>query len=156
MRFTVNNKYGFSLIELIVVIFIMSLAMALIMPSFTDIAGSRLKSAASGISGTMKYVYNEAAARKKIYTFSVNMEQSTWGFESMDESRTFRAGKDIKFKDVMVPSAGVLKEKMVSIDFGPLGPEEPIVIHLTDKEKDYTIFFNNLNGRSRILEGYIL
>lgn len=152
----INSKYGFTLLELIVVMFIISLATALIMPSFIQSPESALKSEAKRISSTMRYVYDQAMGRKEAYLFRINPEESSWGFEGSSERKSFKAKSDVKFKDVLIPSAGDLTKKEVTVKFGPLGPDEPIVIHLISSEAEYTVIFNNLNGRSRILQGYIL
>jgi prepilin-type N-terminal cleavage/methylation domain-containing protein len=151
-----NDKYGFTLLELVVVIFIISLTTALIMPSFLDSADNALRSEAKHISSTMRYVYDEATARKETYLFSIYPEKGSWGFKGNKESRTFKIRDNVKFKDVLIPSVGEFTRKDVRISFSPLGPDEPIVLHLTSNGKDITIIFNNLNGRSRILEGYII
>ncbi|MBI4826896.1 MAG: type II secretion system protein [Nitrospirae bacterium] len=151
-----NENYGFTLLELIVVIFIISLATALIMPSFIQSPESALKSEAKHISSTMRYVYDQAMGRKEAYLFRINPEDSSWGFEGSSEKKVFKAKEDVKFKDVLIPSAGELTTKEVTVKFGPLGPEEPIVLHLISSDTEYTVIFNNLNGKSKIVEGYIL
>lgn len=151
-----NEKYGFTLLELIVVMFIISLATALIMPSFIQSPESALKSDAKRISSTMRYVYDQAMGRKEVYLFRINPEDSSWGFEGSSEKKTFKTKADVKFKDLLIPSAGGIAKKEVTIKFGPLGPDEPIVIHLISNETEYTVIFNNLNGKSKILQGYIL
>jgi general secretion pathway protein H len=152
----INKKKGFTLLELIVVMVIISIATALIMPSFWSSPESALKSEAKHISSTMRYLYNEAAGKKKVYQFNVNPEDGTWGFESSVETKAYKIRDDVAFKDVLLPSNGELTKKRITLNFGPLGPEEPIVLHLTSEDNDYTVIFNHLNGRSRILEGYVL
>lgn len=155
-KISINNRSGFTLLELVIVIFIISLITALIMPSFLDSPDKALRSEARHISNTMRYVYDEATVRKETYLFSIYPENGSWGFKGDKEAKTFKIRGDVKFKDVFIPSIGEFTRKEVRISFGPLGPDEPIVLHLTNNGKDFTIIFNNLNGRSRILEGYIL
>ncbi len=156
LRRTIISNHGFTLLELILVLVIISIATALIMPSFWEPPESALKSEAKHISSTMRYVYDEAIGRKEVYAFSINPETSSWSFEGGSESRSFKAKNKVKFKDVLVPSTGELTKKEVTVNFGPLGPEEPIVLHLTSDDIEYTVIFNHLNGRSKILEGYVL
>lgn len=151
-----KKKSGFTLLELIVVIFIISLTTALIMPSFWDIGGGALKSEAKRIGSTLRYVYDEAVGKKRTYTVRINLDDLTWGYDSPNESRSFHLGKDIIFKDVLVPSHGEIPGGEVLIEFGPLGPEEPLTIHLMKDRKEYTVAFNHLNGRAKIMEGYVL
>jgi general secretion pathway protein H len=152
----INNKHGFTLLELIVVLLIISIATALIMPSFWESPEGALRSEAKRISSTMRYVYNEAAGKKEVYQFTINPEDGSWGFKSSFETKSYRVRDSVTFKDILVPSTGELTHKEITIYFGPLGPEEPIVLHLTSRGNNYTVIFNHLNGRSRILEGYVL
>jgi len=147
---------GFTLFELAVVIFIISLTTALIMPSFWDTGEKALKSEAKRMSGTLRYIYDEAVGKKKTYTVKVDLDGSLWGFESENETRSFTLGKDITFKDVIIPSHGEISAGEVTIEFGPLGPAEPITLHLIKDELEYTVMFNHLNGRAKIFDGYVV
>jgi Tfp pilus assembly protein FimT len=147
---------AFSLVELIIVIFIISLTTALIMPSFWDTGERALRSDAKQIGNTLRYVYDEAVGKKRTYTVTFNLDESAWGFEGMNESRSFHLGKDIVFKDVLIPSHGEISGGEITIEFGPLGPNEPVTIHLMKDRKEYTVVFNHLNGRPNIFEGYIV
>jgi general secretion pathway protein H len=151
-----SSSKAFTLIELVIVIFIIALTTALIMPSFWDTGEKALKSEAKRISSTLRYVYDEAVGKKQAYIFKINLDKSSWGFESERESRSFQMEKDVMFKDVIIPSHGEISDGEVTMEFGPLGPEEPITVHLIKNQKEYTITFNHLNGRAKILEGYIL
>lgn len=155
-RFTLHGFCGFTLIELLLVVFIISLFLALIMPSFRVTDESIIKSEARHISGTLRYIYDEASARKQVYILNINFDNKSWGFKSSKESRTFRTRDGVELKDVIVPSNGEISSGEVFIEFGPMGPEEPLIMHLKKNDSEYTVFFNHLNGRTKILEGYTL
>ena len=147
---------GFTLIELIVVIFIISLATALIMPSFWGTDKSALKTEARHISSALRYIYGEAVSKKQTCLFNINLDNKSWGFKSENESRNFKMQGDIEIKDVVIPSRGEISRGEVIIEFGPMGPDEPVTLHLKKGESEYTIIFNQLNGKAKIFEGYIL
>ncbi|MBI5740835.1 MAG: hypothetical protein HZA16_08940 [Nitrospirae bacterium] len=147
---------GFTLFELVVVIFIISLTTALIMPSFWDTGEKALKSEAKRMSGALRYIYDEAVGKKIIYTVKVDLDDSSWGFESEREARSYSLGNDVAFKDVMVPSHGEISSGEVTIEFGPLGPAEPLTLHLIKDDLEYTVMFNHISGRAKIFEGYVL
>ncbi len=151
-----SRRAGFTLIELIVVLFIISLAMALIMPSFWATEKSILKSEARHISSALRYIYDEAIGKKQVYVLNINLDNKSWGFKSQKESRSFRMKGDVKIIDVVVPSHGEISRGELIIEFGPMGPEEPIILHLKKGESEYTVIFNHINGRTKILEGYTL
>jgi len=146
---------AFTLIELVIVIFIISLTTALVMPSFWDKGDRDLKSEAKRLSSTLRYIYDEAAGKKMIYTVTFNFDGNSYAFESDEESRSFRMQNHVMFKDIIIPSHGEITEGEVSIKFGPLGPEEPLTVHLMKDTNEYTVIFNNLSGRSKILAGYV-
>ncbi|MBI4847060.1 MAG: prepilin-type N-terminal cleavage/methylation domain-containing protein [Nitrospirae bacterium] len=147
---------AFSLIELVIVIFIISLTTALIMPSFWDTGERALKSEAKRLSSTLRYVYDEAIGKKLTYKLKFNLSDDKWGFESEKESRSFEMARGVTFRDILIPSHGEISDGEVTVEFGPTGPDEPLTIHLIKGEKEYTVIFNHINGRTKILEGYIV
>lgn len=150
------SSSGFTLIELIVVIFIISIAAAIIIPSFPLAERGMLKKESRRISSALRYVYDEATAKKQTYLFNINLDNKSWGFKSEKESRNFEIRGDVKIKDVIVPSHGEISRGELTIEFGPMGPDEPIILHLKKDEAEYTVIFNHLSGRTKILEGYQL
>ena len=151
---TKGRNSAFTLIELVIVIFIISLTTALILPNFWDNGEKALRSEAKHIANTLRYIYDEAAGKKLTYTLKVNINESSWGFESENESRDFGMKEDIEFRDIIIPSLGRITTGEAILPFGPLGPEEPLTLHLLKNELEYTVIFNHLNGRVKVYEGY--
>jgi prepilin-type N-terminal cleavage/methylation domain-containing protein len=150
------TERGFTLIELIVVIFIISLTTALIMPNLWGTGERALKSESKRIANTLRYIYDEAAGKKLTYELKIDLSSDSWGFESERESRIFNIKENVMFKDIIVPSLGKVSMGEVIMKFGPAGPEEPIIFHLIKDDLEYTVTFNNMSGRAKIHEGYIL
>ena len=146
------NRKGFTLIELIIVIFIISLTTALIMPSFWGTGERALKSEAKRIGNTLRYIYDEAAGKKQPYVLKFNLDKDTWKFESEIESRSFKLKEDVMFKEIVIPSLGEISFGEVELIFTPTGPEEPIALHLIKDNAEYTVEFNHLSGRAKIRE----
>jgi prepilin-type N-terminal cleavage/methylation domain-containing protein len=145
---------AFTLIELIVAIFIISLTTALIMPSFWSLGEDTLKTEARHMSSILKYIYDEAIGKKQTFLVKFDLDNETWGYQTQKESRNYRLREDIQIKDIVVPSLGEISYGEVTIIFGPMGPEESITIHLQKAESEYTVIFNHLNGKTKIFEGY--
>ncbi|MEW6715253.1 MAG: hypothetical protein AB1306_09220, partial [Nitrospirota bacterium] len=78
------------------------------------------------------------------------------GFSGEGESKSFKLKDDVFMKDILIPSRGTRSEGEFIIKFGPLGTGEPITLHLVKEKDEYTIIFNNINGRAGIYEGYKL
>ena len=155
---TIDNSRiaGFTLLELLVVVFIISLSLAVITPSLWKSEKSALKTEARHISSTMRYIYDETIGKKRPYVLGFNIDERSWGFESDNETRNFKIKRDIEIRDVFIPSHGEISTGEVFIVFGPTGPEEPLILHLMKGQSEYTIIFNHLSGRTKIFEGYIL
>ncbi|MBI4698487.1 MAG: prepilin-type N-terminal cleavage/methylation domain-containing protein [Nitrospirae bacterium] len=148
------SKHGFTLIELVVVIFLISIITALVMPSLWSTDRGSLKNSANHLSSTLRYMYDEALSKKQSYFFNINFTDRAWGFKSENESKSFKTENDFDIKDVIVPSLGKVHDGELLLEFGPLGPAEPVTLHLQKGNAEYTIIFNHLNGRTKILEGY--
>ncbi len=157
-KFSILNsrKAGFTLLELLVVVFIISLSLAVITPSIWKSEKSSLKTEARHISSTIRYIYDEAISKKKSYVLGFNIDERTWGFESDSETRNFKIKREIEIRDIFIPSHGEISAGEVLIVFGPTGPEEPLILHLMKGQSEYTVIFNHISGRTKILEGYIL
>jgi prepilin-type N-terminal cleavage/methylation domain-containing protein len=148
------NKRGFSLIELLVVIFIISITSALVIPSLWRTEEDALVKEAKHISSTLRYVYDVTVSRREKHLFFMNLDTDSYGFEGESESRNFRMKEEGSFRDVLVPSMGKRSEGEVTVEFGPLGPDEPIIIHLVIGDYEYTVVFNHITGRTKIIKGY--
>lgn len=150
------NRKGFTLIELIIVIFIISLTTALIMPSFWETGERVLKSEAKRIGNTMIYIYNESAGKKQPYVLQFDLDTDSWKFESENESRSFQLKDDVIFRKIVIPSLGEVTFGKIEMVFSPTGPEESVTLHLIKGAAKYTVMFNHLSGRAKILEGHVL
>jgi len=125
------------------------------MPSFWESGERALRSDAKQVGNTLRYIYDEAVGKKEVYTLKVDLDNAKWKFESPRESRDYHLGKDIVFKDILIPSHGLITGGEITMEFGPLGPGEPITMHLSRNGKEYSVTFNHINGRARIYEGYV-
>jgi hypothetical protein len=126
------------------------------MPSLWGSGERALKSEAKRIGNTLRYIYDEAISKKQTYTLKIDIENDTWAFESQGESRSFEIEDEVMFKNIIIPSHGEISTGELTLIFGPLGPEEPITLHLMRNEAEYTVKFNHLNGRAKVFEGYII
>lgn len=152
----VTNRSAFTLIELIIVIFIISLTTALVMPNLWDAGERAVKAEAQHIGNTLRYVYDEAIGKKIPFLIKIDLDRDAWKFESESESRNFTMKDNVMFRDVIVPSLGEVSSGEVTLAFGPMGSEEPVIIHLVKNEAEFTVTFNHISGRAKVHRGYQL
>ncbi len=153
-RLLLKTKSGFTLIELIIVLFIIGLISSLVVPRLMETGKSAARSDAKRIGLTLRYVYGESITRKIPYTLTVDIDRGQWRYESEAESKNFSLKRKVMISDVIIPSLGEISSGEIKIAFTPTGPEEPLTIHLSGGEAEFTVIFNHLNGRAKVYEGY--
>jgi general secretion pathway protein H len=152
---------GFSFIELIVVLVLLSLSIALIAPSLSRFSKSvELKAAAKKVAAILRYSRSEAINKGKVYQVIFDsdlMVVKVQAVESEDEEeQKEKAGEDIE-KSYALPADIQMKELKVestqypsdlpAIEFYPNGGSNGGDILLdTPSQKGYKIKINFLTG----------
>lgn len=126
----------------------------MVIPSLWRTEEDALVIEAKQLSSTLRYVYDVTVSRREKHLFHMNLDTDSYGFESGSESRIFHIKGEGSFRDVLVPSMGKRSEGEIIVEFGLLGPDEPIVIHLVSGDSEYTVVFNHITGRTKIIRGY--
>ncbi len=151
MRFRMR---GFTLLELLVVLFIITTVAFIAFPNFwSEIAKDDKVTLAS----TLKNLREEAIATKKEIFFTVDFRERQFRIKGAkgipkDESRVIDMKEDETW-EIFIPSRGTIKEGEVIVGFTPSVQEELIALYLTKDGKDTTIVLNNLSGEVEIEEG---
>ena len=145
---------GFTLLELLVVLFIITTVVFIAFPNFwSEIAKDDKVTLAS----TLKNLREEAIATKKETFFTVDFRERQFRIKGAkgipkDESRIIDMD-DEETWEIFIPSRGTIKEGEVIVAFSPSVQEELIALYLTKNGKDSTIVLNNLSGEVEIEEG---
>lgn len=156
---------GFTLVEIVVVMVLISLFMVLSIPLFSDIGAGSLDSSARRLSGTIKYLFNEAALSGQEHRLIYDLDNRSYRaqvlqedgllVEAEDQAREAALKGAVRFKDLQVPGRGKYTEGQVTTRFDPSGWVEETVIHLDDgKDKMLTLRVMPLTGLTEIFEGY--
>jgi len=140
---------GFTLLELIVVIFIVSLGLALAFPSFTLQKDAKLKSEAGRVSAILRYLSDSAVSTKETFEINLNFNNKLLRYRGPDGEKE---EKIENLNDITLQSRGKLSDGEVTVLFGPAGTGENLTIHLTSLESSLAIVFNDLSGRVKVLE----
>jgi general secretion pathway protein H len=161
-----NSAAGFTLMELLVVIVVISVAAALVAPRLPGAEGAELQGSARALAATLRYLEERSVAGKLAYRLRINVAADTIRItrrlSSGDEvppddrllTREILASR-IAITDVSTPRLGKVSEGEVVIDFGGAGLTEFLTVHLANASgAAYTVGAFPNNGRVKTLAGY--
>ncbi|HXY55033.1 MAG TPA: prepilin-type N-terminal cleavage/methylation domain-containing protein [Nitrospirota bacterium] len=160
-----RNHRGFTLIELAVVIVVLGIMIALIAPRLGEIGEADLKRSARHLTGSIRFLRDEAEARKEVYRLVFDVEGGHYWVEAL----TVSPEKAAEFKRVQttIGAEGSLSGQTTFRDvhavshpddpfilFTPDGWVEKTFIHLRDGEgKQFTLIVRPLTGDTELREG---
>jgi type II secretion system protein H len=138
---------GFTLLELLVVLCIISVVMALVIPSFSGTGERRLRSEAREIASILNYLQDSAVSRKETFALRCNLDENSiwWKGPDGEKRRSFGG-----MTGVTTQSTGRMAQGEVILFFEPLGIRENLSIHLMSDKKEMTVTLHHLSGRVKI------
>ncbi|MFO0753336.1 MAG: prepilin-type N-terminal cleavage/methylation domain-containing protein [Thermodesulfovibrionales bacterium] len=141
---------GFTLLELLVVVFIVALVTAVVYPSLHFMEGKRLHAEAKRVASILRFLNDTALAAKEECSLKVDFREDvlSWKGPDFDRSEKFRT-----LAGVALPSKGELREGEVTLFFDALGGRESITVTLREEGEALKVVFNPLSGRVKIAEG---
>lgn len=145
-----KGREGFTFFELALALFIISLALAIILPSFSGLGESRMTSDAKRIASILRYLNDSSIAIKDTFsvTFDFNNRMVSYQGPEGEKRERFET-----LSAVELPSKGSVREGELTLFFGPSGAMENITVHLTHDKSTLTVGLNYLSGRVKITEG---
>jgi prepilin-type N-terminal cleavage/methylation domain-containing protein len=137
MTFDFESKRGFSLIEIIVVLLIVSFATALVMPSFfKSISGLEQRTSINKLATMLRYARSKAVTTKQAY--QVHLDLNTYSYwlapletrnaetEEDANSKNNSSKEREKVTEVEVPSATSTLDGALKMEKVVLGPKKEI------------------------------
>lgn len=155
--------------EVFLVLFLLSLVMLLVMPSFQSMIQGGLQREVNRLIGVMRLVRNEAVLTHTAFQLVWELEEASYQVEAADDDGQFVARqdppelrrhqwpKDFKIRDMVMFGRTVRTEPevRVAIRIDPSGFMDPFLLHLRRGETDYTLRVAGFTGRLELLEGYV-
>ena len=138
---------GFTLFELLVVLFVVSLFMVIAIPSLSVLSDSRIKSDARRLVSIVRYLNDNAVVLKEVYLLQIDFDNSVIRYAGPDGERE-EAIDTVVGAELM--TKGFVSEGELSVYFIPTGSGEAFRIMLDDNKSSYVISFNPLSGRATI------
>ena len=146
-RAGISSKQGFTLLEIIVVLFIVSLVMAIVLPSFAGFGESKLKSEAREMASILRYMNDSAVSRKETFLIRFDLDKNMVTWQGPDGEKTK------KFDDmtgVTTQSNGMVSKGELIVSFEPFGIQENLSVHMRRGKKGVVITLNHLSGKVKI------
>ena len=163
---TIWTQDGFTLVELSIVILLLSFILLFSIPRYTDVlGGQRLNSSGHLIMGMVRYVYDQATARKRVYRLNYSLKDGQLWISWLDDEGEFVDDQSplgrrrnllsgVSFEDIVTPTETV-KEGHTYTQFFPTGFVDKGVVHLRAIDgTQLTLFIQSLSGRVKIEPGY--
>jgi len=156
---------GFTLVELVVVMVLISLFMVFSIPLFSNIGTSSLGTSARRLSGTIKYLFNESAMSGLEYRLVYDLDQGLYRAQILeangeqvdapDQGRQAALKGDVRFMDLQLPGRGKFTMGQITTRIHPSGWVEETIIHLDDGDGEMlTLRVSPLTGTTEVFDGY--
>lgn len=163
-----RSQKAFTLIEILVVMFLIGAMLAYAVPRFQDLADVNIKSASRKLTGTINYLYNEAVFKKNVYRLVFDLDNEEYWVEYLDGNQFVvaidplldrkRLPDGVYFADIYTErTAGKVDSgNNVYLAFLPTGFVDFGVIHLqTGNDSYYTIATKPYTGGTRVFDEYV-
>ena len=156
---------GFTLVELVVVMVLISLFMVFSIPLFSNIGTSSLGTSARRLSGTIKYLFNESAMSGLEYRLVYDLDQGLYRAQILeasgeqvdapDQGREAALKGDVRFMDLQLPGRGKFTMGQITTRIHPSGWVEETIIHLDEGGGEMlTLRVSPLTGTTEVFDGY--
>lgn len=141
-----SNK-GFTLIELIVVIFIISLMLSISFPYIGFRENGKAKSEAVLLASVLRYLSDSAVSLKETYPVKFDLNQKTVSYKGPEGVKKERINN---LSSISLQTRGTVSDGEVIVFYTPTGASESFAINLRDEDYSLEVSSNSLSGRIRI------
>ncbi len=162
-----ERETGWTLIEMVVVLFIISLVVTIIAPRLTLKRAPGLKEVSLRIAGEYRALYWEAISKQQVLRLKYDLDKgviSAYKVEpdgslkpvSIRGMSSWSISPKVRFRRIHTLHQGQVDSGRTFTQFFPTGAVEPTTIHLSDRKgHKMTITVNPVNGRTHIFQGDI-
>ncbi len=158
---------GFTLIELALVIVVLGIMIAIVIPALGEITDANLRRSARHLTGTVRFLRDEAEAKKEVYRLRFDLPNGKYWAEKL--TQTSERTAEFKKMSSAITTEGSLAGGTTFVDitagshpdepyilFTPDGWVEKAFIHLRDGNgRDFTLIVKPLTGNTELREGVV-
>lgn len=159
-----NNQRAFTLVELGIVLFLLSLFAVLSVPLFSSVAENHLNQSARRISGMVKYLYNEAALTATPYRLVFDLDRERCSPQELSglnewqpmqgRVRDYQLPRGVDLNELWIDGRGKLTTGTATIEIHPQGWLPATTLHLKRDEEQLSVHLLPFTGTAEIEEGY--
>ena len=169
------RQAGFTLFELVVVLFIVSLISLVVLPKLQGFLAPDLPGTARHLIAMIQHLHDEAEATRQIHRLNYDLNTREYWVSLVSETSSATGGADggsqeaapavikrialpdrIWFKDITTLHQGKVSEGQAFTQFYPSGRVEKTLIHLTlGKDQVLALIINPLTGAVKVYDHYI-
>lgn len=162
-----RTSAGFTLLELVVVLIILSVVIAVVLPRLPLLQESNLRASARQTAALLRYLDERSVATKQSYRLRINLDE-----QRIDVLKRIITGEDIPvddpflqrqtlaggvvISDLITERQGRITNGQVVIPYGPGGLVEPLLLHLSlaNGSSSYTLQALPVSSTVRVFAGY--
>ena len=157
---------GFTLIEVVVVMVIISMVMLIVIPRLPTSEQENLKISARTLASTLRYLQERAATSRKLYSIALAPGNESIKIHEIGADGSVKEPSDpvlqksaikegIIVADVRVPRLGKVGDGQLRLDVGVTGLRDFVTIHLRSATGQFwTVMAFPSGGKVKAYEGY--
>ena len=164
-RLAAAKGYGFTLLEMVVVVAILSLLVVIVLPLLPSSEVSALSDSARRLSALVRYLGDQSVTTKSLYRMQLDLSDNTVaikkivnGVEREPEDPFFSRrvmAQGVNIEDIETPRLGKTGDGTINVDFGAAGLGEFMIIHLRGRGGDhFTVTAIPYGGKVEVQKGY--
>ena len=155
---------GFTLLEIMVVLFLVSLVAILVLPKLSLRHGAKLPALARRLSGEIQVLQWEAISRQRMVRLDYDLNRGAFSASILAPSgnlspfettgvHPFRLSSPLRIRLVRVLHEGKVSDGKTFTQFFPTGSVEPTTIVLEDGDHRMTLILHGITGRIEVVNG---
>lgn len=160
-----RENQGFTLLELLVVLFILMVLAGLMIPQMR--LPQSLDGTARQIGGLIQALHDKSRATKLMYRLHFNINAGKYWIRTVKGAvelpmtdTLFRDPRslpeDIHFQGILVSHRGHVREGNTFMQFFPVGRVEPTVIYLTNQVEVVSLLVHPITGSVQTMKGHYI
>lgn len=161
-----GSRAGFTLLEIVVVLVILSAVVGLVVPRLPSMREAGLRTSARQTAALLRYLDERAVATKQPYRLRIDLDEqridvvvrSASGDELPADDPYLQRNplaKGTLISDLTTERLGRVTSGQVAIIYGPAGLTEPLLLHLSlPGGANYTVQALPVSSTVRVFDGY--